>query len=269
MTKWLKNLINWVSKFLVKASLLPTEEKSVEMLPIFTVETLYVNSEIGLNVRSLPDVTSEKIGAIPHGTEVSVLNEQEKWFEIKSGDLQGWVSSVYLVEEKPIERKQRIIKEDVMSGLPQFKIAVANFSGDINTIKLRKIINYEFNLDFDKDELQCTEYAQYRIQQMGIKIQWPVRANRNGGNWANIFEKHGSYKVLNQPKAGCAMCFTTGFRTLAMNAIGHVAFVEQVFDDESVRITEANWPRPGKYNERIVPISEWRDKYKCRFVDFS
>jgi hypothetical protein len=269
MPNWLKNLINWLSTAQIQIPSPPVEEKAIEILPAFTAKTLYVNSEIGLNIRSLPDVTSEKLGTIPHGAEVSVLNEQDKWFEVKTNELQGWVSSVYLTEERPLEQQQPKPKEDISDELPQFRIGVTNNARDPNTLKVRKIINYEFGLNFEEDELQCTEYVQYRTLQAGINITWPVRAGRNGGNWANLFEKHGTYKVLNEPKAGCAMSFTAGFKTPAMNTTGHIAFVEQVLEGGSVKISEANWPPPGKYNERTVPVSEWRDKYKCRFVDFS
>jgi len=270
----MKNLLKTIWGFIVKilkTKPVPSEEKSVEILPELTTQKLYVNSEIGLRIRSTPEIKPDNIlEVLSHGQEVTKIEEQNKWIKVQyNSDKEGWVSSVYLTENKPVDSPQVAPKEDFQDALPKFKKAVANLANDENTIKLRKIINYEFGLDFDKDELQCTEYTQYRVQQMGIKIQWPVKTNRNGGNWANIFEKHGLYKVLDTPKAGCAMCFTTGFRTPAMNATGHVAFVEQVFDDESVKITEANWPPPGKYNERRMPKAEWRNKHKCRFVDFS
>jgi len=269
-----ENLLKRIWKFIfsrLEKRDVPSEEKSIEILPELTTQKMYVNSEIGLRVRSTPEIKADNIlEVLGHGQEVTKIEEQDKWFKIQYNfGKKGWVSSVYLTENKPVDNSQVPPKEDIQDALPKFKIGVANLAHGDNTIKLRKIINYEFGLDFDNDELQCTEYTQYRIQQMGIKIQWPTKRGRNGGNWANIFKKYGLYKILDSPKAGCAMCFTTGFRTPAMNATGHVAFVEQVFDDESVKITEANWPPPGKYNERRVPKAEWQDKHKCRFVDFS
>lgn len=271
MPNWLKNLIGWLSTAQTQIPSSSVEEKPAEILPVFTATTLYVNSEIGLNVRSNPEVLAEnKIETIPHGQEVRVISERDKWFEIEySGNKRGWVSSVYLAEEKPADQTQRIIKEDISSELPQFKIAVANLVDDENTVKLRKIINDEFGGGTNGWELQCTEYVCYKLQRMGIHISWPAERPRHGGRWADIFERNRLYRVLTEPKAGCAMCFTTGFRSAAMNETGHVAFVEQVLDNGSVKISEANWPPPGKYNERVVPISEWRDKYKCRFVVFS
>jgi len=269
MPNWLKSLISFFSKVQIQAPPVFVEEKSIEVLPAFTAKNLYVNSEIGLNVRALPDVSGTKLGVLTHGAEVTILQEQDKWFEIKSGDLQGWVSSVYLSETKPAEQAQWVVKEDVSNEFPQFQKAVANLVNDTNTIKLRKIIGDEFGGDANGWDLQCTEYVCYKLRQLGVRISWPADRPRHGGRWAGIFEKNGLYKILSEPKAGCAMCFTTGFKTAVMNETGHVAFVEQVMEDGSVKISEANWPPPGKYNERVVPASEWRDKYKCRFVEFS
>src|SRR3990167_4241691 len=108
MPNWLKSLISLFSKAQIQVPPVFVEEKSIEVLPAFTAKTLYVNSEIGLNVRALSDVSGTKLGVLAHGAEVTVLQEQDKWFEIKSGDLQGWVSSVYLTEEKPAEQTQRV-----------------------------------------------------------------------------------------------------------------------------------------------------------------
>ena len=141
-----------------------------------------------------------------------------------------------------------------------------NLANDQNTIKLRKIIKDEFGGGAHGWDLQCTEYVHYKAQQVGIAIQWPSDRPRHGGKWAAIFERNKLYKVLDTPKAGCAMSFTGGLRDLN---IGHVAFVEEVFKDESIKISEANWPPPGKYFERVLSKAEWKDKFKGRFIDFT
>jgi len=270
MKNLLKRIQEFIAKILERSAIQP-EEKSIEILPEFTTQKLYVNCEIGLRVRSTPEIKIDNIfEVLSHGQEVTKIEEQDKWLKIKyNSDKEGWVSSVYLTENKPVDGPQVAPKEDFQDAFPKFKRGVANLANDDNTIKLRKIINDEFGGGSNGWDLQCTEYAQFRIQQMGITIKWPTDRPRHGGLWAGIFEKRGLYKVLDTPKAGCAMCFTTGFRTPEMNATGHVAFVEQVFDDGFVKITEANWPPPGKYNERRVPKAEWQGKHKCRFVDFS
>ncbi len=243
-----------------------TVERGPEVVPAFRVQELYVNSEIGLRVRSAPEIKDgNQIDTLALGTKVLVRGEQGKWFNVQYDGKQGWVSSAYLSETKPPAPEAR---EEASADLPQFRIGIANMANDSNTIKLRKIIKDEFGGGKNGWELQCTEYVQYRAARMGIVIRWPADRPRHGGRWAAIFERNGIYKILTEPKAGCAMSFTTGFRTPAMNETGHVAFVEQVLLDGSVKVSEANWPSMGKYNERVLPPAEWRDKYRCRFIDF-
>jgi len=137
--------------------------------------------------------------------------------------------------------------------------------------KIRELIKDEFGLGKSGDCLNCTEYVQFRVKQkVGIDIKWPSDRPRNGGRWAVIFEKNNVYKTLDFPKINCAVSFTGGISNNSeINAIGHVAFVERVNDDSSIEISEANWPNQGKYNERRLERWQWKDKYKCRFIDFT
>ncbi len=49
---------------------------------------------------------------------------------------------------------------------------------------------------------------------------------------------------------------------------GHVAFVEDILADGSVRISEANWPKDGIYNERTISKNDWQNKYGAKFIEF-
>ncbi len=161
------------------------------------------------------------------------------------------------------------IEEIVQQIVLKFEKGVANLATDFNTKKVREIINYEFKFDFDTVWLQCTEYVQYKVlKELGIKIDWTGRVGpRDGAVWPEQFLKLGRYRVLDMPKKGCAMSFTTGCPVPP----GHVAYVEDVLEDEddSILISEANWPPPGKYCERILTKTQWQDKYKGRFIEFS
>lgn len=163
-------------------------------------------------------------------------------------------------------------KKDIENLFLVFKVGIPNLAKDDNTIKVRKFIDYEFKFDFNTVWLQCTEYVQYKIlKELGIKIDWTGRVGpRDGAGWPEQFLKLKRYKVLDIPKKGCAMSFTTGCPVPP----GHVAYVEDVLEDGSIRISEANWPPPGQkeqghYNERPLTKKDWQDKYKGRFIDFS
>ncbi|MDO8659422.1 MAG: CHAP domain-containing protein [Candidatus Parcubacteria bacterium] len=148
-----------------------------------------------------------------------------------------------------------------------FIIGEPNFVDNPRTIKLRSAINDEFGLGKAGDYLNCTEYAMYRVnEKTGVKISWPADRPRHGGRWADIFQKNGMYKILSEPKVNCSMSLTAG---LTNNALGHVALVEIVMPDGSIKISETNWPNQGKYNERLLSKSDWQNKYKAKFVNFS
>lgn len=246
------------------------EEKiqTADIVPQFSAKELFVNASDGLRVRSSPDkINSDNIIAkLPFRTMVAVIQENGDWLEVSADGKIGWVSKFYLQEETPIALEDLQRKEVVQDVLPIFRNHEKNLATDANTIKLRKIINDEFGGGSRRDDLQCVEYVQYKVQQIGITIKWLAERPRHGGLWAGIFQRSGQYKVLDEPKAGCAMSFVGGLKS---STIGHVAFVEEVYQDGSIKVSEANWPPPGIYSERVVPKSLWKDKYQAKFIDFT
>ncbi len=144
------------------------------------------------------------------------------------------------------------------------------FADNLIVKKLREIIGDEFKLGNSGDCLNCTEYVHFRVKQkLGIDIRWPSDRPRNGGKWAEIFKRNNLYNIFDAPKVNCAVSLTTGISANPeINEIGHVAFVEKVNEDNSIEISEANWPNQGKYNERRLEKWQWQDKYKCKFIDF-
>lgn len=179
-----------------------------------------------------------------------------------------------LSEELP---KQRIKTPEELEGeqiLALLKQCQINPALGETTKLLRKFINYEFKFlnepNFDKTQLQCTEYAHFRVKQkLGIIIKWPSDRPRDGKYWAGIFARNNLYKVSENPAQNCTMSFTDGFKTPLMQQTGHVAFVEEVFPDNSIRISEANWDNKGSYKERTLTEEEWRNHWKGKFVNFS
>lgn len=151
--------------------------------------------------------------------------------------------------------------------LIKFKVGKANHWNDENTKKLRVMIEDEFRGGKNRWDLQCTEYVQYRLSREGVDIKWPVQYGRHGGKWADIFLKYKMYKILDVPKVGCAMSFCDGLKGSARET-GHIAFIENIFPNQSIYISEANWPGQGRYNERKLAKAIWHDKYKAKFIDF-
>ncbi len=148
--------------------------------------------------------------------------------------------------------------------LPQFVNGEPNLAGGENTKRVRQNIMYEFGLNFDMDCLQCVEYAQYRVKQkLGIWIDWPVKAGRDAKHWPSILGP--KYKVSDTPVVNSV----ASFDALSLGVHGHVVFVENVFPNGDIEISEVNLPRDGIYNIKKLPPAIWRDKYGGKFISFS
>ena len=185
------------------------------------------------------------------------------WLKVKLDNEVGWVHIDYLTEIN--SNSVQIIQQVV-----QFINGQANNAASEITKKVREIISDEFGLGKIGENLNCTEYVMYQIKmKTGVMIQWPMDRPRNGGKWADIFERNKLYKILSKPQVNCAMCFTSGISiNPEVNEVGHVAFVEAVLSNNSIKISEANWPRDGIYSERIISKNDWQNKYKARFINF-
>lgn len=221
---------------------------------------LYIK-ENGVRFRQSPE-TTEGAKFLSQGLELEFVDGP--WLKVKLGNEVGWVHGDYITEINP--NPVQVIQQMI-----QFIKGQVNLAADVITKSVREIIGDEYGGGKNGWELQCTEYATYRIKiKLGIDIKWPVKSGRDGGKWWKIFQDAGLYKIFSEPQANCVMCFTAGISTdPKINEIGHVAFVEAVLADDSVNVSEANWPRDGIYNERQISKNDWQNKYKAKFIKFT
>ncbi|MDR3152215.1 MAG: CHAP domain-containing protein [Bifidobacteriaceae bacterium] len=93
---------------------------------------------------------------------------------------------------------------------------------------------------------QCTWYAYNRRNQLGLKVGafWG-----NAVEWSNAARADG-YSVNNSPRVGDILVFAPGQD--GAGGFGHVAIVEEIGANNSVRISEMNYLAPFNYNERWI-----------------
>lgn len=225
-------------------------------------QKIYIKED-GVRIRKSPE-TTEDAKFLSKSQELTFIDGP--WVKVMFNNEEGWVHEDYVTELNPSPAQ-------VVQQVVQFIKGEVNLGNSATTLAVRKIINNEFR---GNTHLNCTEYVQYRSKtKLNINIQWPIKSGRDGGKWADIFQQYRLYKVLTEPQTNCAMCFTTGISANPItNATGHVAFVEEVLSDGSVRISEANWPPPGQtakgqYSERTIPKGKWQDQYKAKFISFA
>lgn len=62
-----------------------TEEEVTEETTVFDQKEVTVITDKGLNIRKEPNISSEVVGTINYGGEVTVINEVDGWYETTDG----------------------------------------------------------------------------------------------------------------------------------------------------------------------------------------
>lgn len=77
---------------------------------------MYVTANSGLNIREKETTESEIIKALPKGTKVEITStDNTEWYAIKYEDIEGYMSSEWLNDEKPIMAVSAQNKETIQS----------------------------------------------------------------------------------------------------------------------------------------------------------
>jgi hypothetical protein len=177
---------------------------------------------------------------IPYGELVMVLEPQGRFYKVTWGTHTGWV-----LKEMLVDRAAYVYPDFVMQG--------HNMADDENTTKVRMLIGDPFGLSHSEYALQAGEYVLYKLWRRGIHITWPDVRPRTPGLWHVILRGVPAVHIGVFPKVGSIMEY------IDQNEIGHVAYVEAVYPQDSVTISEVNMPDSGIYNERTLEKNEWRE----------
>ncbi len=88
----------------------------------------------------------------------------------------------------------------------------------------------------------CTSYVAWRVNKNG----YSVPGLGNGGAW---YYNAPGYARGHTPKVGAAASFAGG-------SYGHVAYVEEVYGNGQIRISEYNFVQHGVYSERVISAGD-------------
>ncbi|WP_414046332.1 CHAP domain-containing protein [Macrococcus equi] len=91
------------------------------------------------------------------------------------------------------------------------------------------------------DKGQCTNYAFDKVKQDGNMIE---RSWRDAKHWAK-FAKQDGYTVNYSPRKGALLQSPRGRQ-------GHVAYIEHVYQNGAVKVSEMNYTKPYEITERII-----------------
>lgn len=179
-----------------------------------------------------------RVATIPYGEMVLMIEPQGRFFKVVWNEIEGWV-----LREDLADRAIRVY--------PEFTIGQENSVDHPNTAHVRTIINDEFGMGRSEFPLQAGEYVLYRLWKKGIRIDWPPERPRVPGAWHRILRGVPRVHASVASKVGSIMEY------VFEHDIGHLAYVEAVFPDETITISEVNYPDLGIYNERELTKEEW------------
>lgn len=149
-----------------------------------------------------------------------------------------------------------VLAQKVADVYPSFITGVENSALATNTVRLRSVVHDEFGAGFNQLPLAAHEYVYYKLLRRGVRIAWPDVRPRTPGSWAKILSPVEGVTVDDTPSVGAVMEFALSPENGEEKS--HLAYVEKVFPDQSIAISEANWPARGIYNERVLSSDEWR-----------
>ena len=217
--------------------------------------TVMYTSSIVTPLRSAPGALGDTVySMLPYGTMVMVLEVQDMWAQVASGPYTGWV----YVDD---------LEDRAAHVYPGFHIGEINDAEDPATIRVRALINDEFGAGELGLPLQTEEYVAYRLLRKGVKIAWPQVRPRTPGTWGAILHKTVGVMQEQRPQAGTVMEYFLQDEGETERR-GYLAYVEAVFPDDSLQISEVGWPQQGMYNERVLVADEWRNLAPT-FLSFS
>lgn len=181
-----------------------------------------------------------RIGTIPYGEMAMMLEPRGRFLKVAWNTLEGWV-----LREDVVDRAAHIY--------PEFVVGEENSVDHPNTAHVRAILGDIFGIGHSEFALQAGEYVLYKLWRKNIRIEWPSVRPRVPGLWHKILRGIPHIQMSVTPKVGSVMEY------MLTNDMGHVAYVEAVFPDNTIAISEANYPDSGIYNERQLSKEEWKE----------
>ena len=178
------------------------------------------------------------ITIVPYGTALGLLRTQNRWCEVSYREQRGWV-----------------LRDDITetSLSPQFLSGQTYEADSKEATMLRSYLLDEFYGAALHAPLQDVEYVAYRLKKKGRSFPWGTERPRTPGSWQRLLRGRPGVHIGVAPKTDAVM------EVIYEDDTGHVAYVEAVFPDESILISEFGYPENGQFTARTLQKEEWRE----------
>lgn len=204
----------------------------------FSANVVYVSIP-GAFMYALPTrIFDGVLGELPYGAAFEIIGSQGKWLQIEHNQVRGWIHLDDVVRNKSnIE--------------PQFTKGEIYTHDHADTVKLRTMIDDSFYASQFDLSLQDVEFVTYKLSVQNRTIPWPSERPRIAGTWQRILKGVKGVHLGVAPKTDAIMEYINADNT------GHVAYVEAVYPDGSIFISEIGYPDEGRYEERTLNKKDW------------
>lgn len=196
-------------------------------------------------VRELDTVIAE----IPYGARVALGERQGTWRQVMYRNRAGWVSD-------------EVVKTRAGECQPFFVNGEYCAADSGVTERTRLIINDVLYGGESGVPLSGEEYVYYRLLTHGVVPPAIEARPRRAGTWQHLFKGERGVHVTVRPKTRSVMEY------IDQEAVGHVAYVQAVFPDETIHIAEVGYPQSGFYQERTLDQETWQ-ALKPVFLQFT
>lgn len=206
----------------------------------FHIGKQYFISSIGVNLYNDPVVAFDNgLMSLQYAQQLRLMKLQGRWAQVQFGDVEGWVFKDALVGA-----------EDEV--YPHFQANTLYVADNPETVKLRAVIDDMFGGARAEHSLSPAEYVSYRLKRKYRIIAWGSAHGRIPGTWQRKLRGMLGVHIGIHPKTGSVMEYI-------VDDIGHLAFVEAVFPDESMKITEIGKYDEPTFSEEILQPEEWKE----------
>lgn len=200
----------------------------------------YFIGEVGAEIYSDPVVAFDTIvGTVTYGQSVLLKKLGGRWAEVVVGARSGWVLRDVLRERR----------EDIH---PQLHIDECYDAHHPETIKLRACIDDEFSGARAGVPLSAAEYVTYKLQQQKRTIIWQEDGPRIAGTWQRRLRGQLGIHIAIMPSTHSIMEYI-------IDDLGYLAYVEAVFPDKSIKVSQIGAIEEGQYTERMLTKEEYRE----------
>ncbi len=229
----------------IQGTVVPASKKAPEKADASTHTPLrlgdqYFIGSIGVFIYNEPTLAFDNsLTTLHYGQQVRLLKLEGRWAMVRVNDLEGWVFTDAL-------------QRQATDVYPRFVEGVIYTAAEKETVKLRACIDDLFGGARGNHPLSPAEYVHYRLLRKKRVISWEGVRMRIPGTWARKLRgKIGIHSGI-VPKTESVMEYV-------VDDIGHLAFVEAVFPDGSIKVTEIGKKEPMTFTEEILTTDQYKE----------